>query len=373
MAGAAILLAILQGAAPSGPAVELGGRLMFDAVAVGGPGAKEVGGAAGTDLTDGAEVRRARLDAKAPLAPDLRGALGLEFAGGATRFREASVSWTRDAGEEWRLGYTKLPFFLDLSGSSNDYDLLEAPLGEDALAPGRQAGLLWSAWSDAAGMSAALYRRVPDKTGSSDSAGYGAAARGVWRPWRPRERGGLLHLAADFGWERPDGLVSYSARPEEHLLPVLLDTGEQTADAVVRAGAELGWTAGRWHGAAEWMALHLDAPEAENPVLRGWNLSAGCFLTGETRPYDPKRGVWSRVAPIHPYAPGGDAGGAWEAVARVSALDFTDVGAGTLDVQSLGLDWYWTEHLRVLFMLQRSMLADLDPVYALGMRLSFDF
>lgn len=357
------------------PEVEIFGRVMIDSAFVGGPGADEVGAALGEELMDGAEIRRARLDVRAQLAPDLRGWIGLEFTGGTARFREASLGWTASDSAEWKLGYFKQPFFLDLYGSSNDFVFLEAPLAEDALSPGRNGGVLYSNWSERHSLGASVYRKVPDTTGVSENEGYGGTSRAVWRPlFRPQD-GLLLHLAGSVGWENPDDTVRFTARPEQHLLPVFLDTGELLADSVLRYGLELAGTWGRWHASAEWMGADLAAEAAADSSFTGWNVASGVFLTGEPRPYDRKKGVWSRVIPRQEYQPGGsgEGRGAWEAVARLSQLDFTETGAGELEVQSVGLNWYWSEHVRVLLTLSRSLLDDFDAVHSAALRFGFDF
>jgi phosphate-selective porin OprO/OprP len=360
---------------PAGPKVEIGGRVMIDTAFVGGPGADEVGAALGEELMDGAEVRRARLDVRSQLAPGLRGWLGLEFAGGKTRFREASLAWSRSEADEWKLGYFKQPFFLDQYGSSNDFVFLEAPLGEDTLTPGRNSGLLYSHWGQAHSLGASVYRKIPETTGISENEGYGATGRAVWRPFFEPDRGRLLHLAANLGWENPDDQVSFSSRPEQHLLPVFLDTGPLDADSVLRYGVELAGTMGRWHGAAEWMGAGLEDEATGDPGLSAWNVYGGCYLSGESRAYDRKKGTWSRLKPAQDYQPGhwDEGRGAWEAVGRISLLDMTETGDGELEVQSLGLNWHWSEHVRVLLTLNRSLLDDYDAVYSAALRVGFDF
>ena len=362
-------------ATPTKPTVEIGGRVMFDNAMVFGPGKEEVGDALGEELMGGAELRRARLDVRSQLTPELRGWLALEFAGGSTRFREASLAWAASKEEEWKIGYFKQPFFLDTYGSSNDFDFLELPVGEEALAPGRQGGLSYSHWTDAASIGASVYRKLPEKTGISENEGFGAVTRAVWRPVFEPSRGHLLHLAACVGWENPDDDVSFSTRPEQHLLPVFLDTGPIAADSVLRYGVELAGTLGRWHGTAEWMGAGVEDSASDDPNLTGWNVSCGCFLTGESRPYDRKKGTWYRVVPERMFQAGqwDEGGGAWEAVARISSLDMSEAGAGELEVQSLGLNWYWTDHVRILLTFNRSLLDDFDAVYTAALRFGFDF
>jgi phosphate-selective porin OprO/OprP len=84
-----------------------------------------------------------------------------------------------------------------------------------------------------------------------------------------------------------------------------------------------------------------------------WQLTGSWVLTGEDAGY---KGL---ARPAHPFAPGEDGWGAFELVARVGALDVDDdafplyadpaLAATRARTWSLGLNWYLTANLKLVF------------------------
>jgi phosphate-selective porin OprO/OprP len=104
---------------------------------------------------------------------------------------------------------------------------------------------------------------------------------------------------------------------------------------------ETAFGAGPFSFAAEYMTVDVNAVEKDDDAdFDGYYLSAGWFLTGETRPF--KNGVWDRVKPKSPY-------GAWELVTRYSYLDAADNNFGTTaDTATLGVNWYINSNVRLM-------------------------
>jgi phosphate-selective porin OprO and OprP len=71
-------------------------------------------------------------------------------------------------------------------------------------------------------------------------------------------------------------------------------------------------------------ALQRTNGEDDANNLWGGYLGASCFLTGERRPYDAKRGVFTRVKVDRPLQAGG--AGAWELAARADYIDLNSDG-----------------------------------------------
>lgn len=91
--------------------------------------------------------------------------------------------------------------------------------------------------------------------------------------------------------------------------------------------------------AASWF---LHAPGA---VLRG---VPDRFLTGESRPYKFREGIWDSVRPDSQVGKGG--WGAWELDGRYSTADLTDeanVGGDEQNI-ALGLNWYPIANVRFM-------------------------
>lgn len=96
-----------------------------------------------------------------------------------------------------------------------------------------------------------------------------------------------------------------------------------------------------------------------DPLFWGGYVETSYFLTGENRGYDRRFGVFDR-AKVRKRLAVGKAGeeceecacGAWQIAYRYSYLDLNDNGiaGGQLTQQSVGLNWYLTDNLKVQFM-----------------------
>lgn len=89
--------------------------------------------------------------------------------------------------------------------------------------------------------------------------------------------------------------------------------------------------------------------------LQGLYVDVMYFLTGESRPYDTRTGVFDRVIPFENFflvrdGRGGLAGGlgAWQVGARYSFLDLNDngVGGGVVHDLTVGLNWFWNPNMK---------------------------
>ena len=358
--------------------IRIGGRLHADYTWVGGSGAEDLGTSRGEDLESGGEIRRARLRADWTLAAAWRFRADFDFARGDTRPREVALFWTPADGTEWKLGFAKVPFGFERMLSSNDFDLVGESVPEQAIPPGRRTGLFHSSWTSAWTAAGALYM-VSDSRARVERGSWGAAARGVWRPWHDQDGDGLLHLAAEAAWEDPDGRSSFATDPEHHFLGEFLDSGKLSTDAFGRYGLEAAGSYGPAFGLFELFLAQPDAASGGSADLSGWTLSLGSFLTGERRAYDEGKATWARTEPLATFDPADfSAGpGAWEAVMRLSELDLGDTaGAGNPNdilVSSLGLVWHWTSHQRWLLTVSRIELDGFDEIYAATLRFAFDW
>lgn len=377
---AALALAACQ--EPAGePARKLplrfGGRLHADWTAAGGADLGAIGAARGEPVEDGGEVRRARLRADWTLAPGWRFRADYDFARGDTRPREVALLWSPARGEEWKAGFVKLSSGFENRMSSNDLDLVEEPLAEQALLLGRRTGLFHARWTPewTAGGGAYL---LADSRARVDRGTWGAQGRAAWRPWRDQD-GGLLHLGVAASWEDPDGAASFAATPGHHVLGEFLDSGKIPTDPFARFGLELAGAEGPFFGLAEWSVALPDHPAGGTAALQGWTLSLGGFLTGERRSYDDARASWGGTTPLAPFDPAdpGAGPGAWELVARAQRLGLDGVAgpgaADALDAYSAGFVWHWTANLRWMCTLSRIELDGFDAIHAVTIRMSVDF
>ncbi len=121
-------------------------------------------------------------------------------------------------------------------------------------------------------------------------------------------------------------------------------------DHIAMFGGELAGVWGPGHFTAEYMQANISGTGyGSNDALRGYSVYGGWFLTGETRPYDEKKGLWNRLIPNSSVI-GGHGWGAWEVAARYDLMDMNTSGiaGGSVNTGTLALNWYLNSHVRLM-------------------------
>ncbi len=180
-----------------------------------------------------------------------------------------------------------------------------APL--QALAPGTEAGIqvgkpvlseraTWRLGIFGNGAGGSDYGLVAKSYGS-------LIGRATWLPtWEGMSGDGsvsrFLHvgLSTNLLLSSSDTL-RYQSRPESYIAPYVIDTGDMSANSAMTLGAEAAYVNGPFSLQAEILHAWVDRTTGENPDFGGYYVSASWFLTGESRPYDPKTGTFTRVSP----------------------------------------------------------------------------
>jgi phosphate-selective porin OprO/OprP len=315
---------------------------------------------AGDALHDGPrfEVRRARLNTRGDLLLLVHTEYKLEFA------LEDRDFFLNDFYLRWRpprfvdtvrFGYFDPPVSLDALASSSDRSLMEVAAPISAFAPGYRLGieatgshaspsLNWSLNLSSVGQS------QPDAEATSASV-LRAVGRFVWRPLGDptTSETSLLHLGVSVSQVLSGtGDLHYRARPETFLTSYLVDTGKFEGNATL-LGLEAAWRRGPLSAQAEWLRAFVDADEGGEAQLQGGYLQLGWVVTGESRPYDPKTGVFQRVEPAEPYRPWRWQFGAFELAARASWVDLSDgeIDGGRMATVDVGPTWTWNRFVRL--------------------------
>lgn len=124
----------------------------------------------------------------------------------------------------------------------------------------------------------------------------------------------------------------------------------QQVDSVGMFGAELAGAVGPFHAQAEYIMAQINGEGYDSAdLLQGAYVQTGWFITGETRPYDVKKGVWNRLIPRANFLQG-DGWGAFEVAVRYDWLDMNtdNINGGGLSIGTLGLNWYMTPRIRLM-------------------------
>jgi phosphate-selective porin OprO/OprP len=254
-----------------------------------------------------------------------------------------------------KVGHLKPPFSLERLTSGLDTPFMERAAPVDAFAPGYLAGLSVQNDGFDGRMTGALGWFVDgagDDTGDASDSVSRIIGRVTWLPYDDRSSASarLVHLgfSASHVFSASDG-VRYRSRPESHLAPIFVDTGDIEADTASVWGLEAVAVNGPFSVRAEGLLARVDADRGDALIFWGFYLAGGWMLTGESRPYDRRTGLFRPVAPRQPFSFRRGQPGAWEWGVRWSYVDLDDGGVrgGRMGILSTGLNWYLDRHWRV--------------------------
>jgi phosphate-selective porin OprO/OprP len=153
----------------------------------------------------------------------------------------------------------------------------------------------------------------------------------------------------------------------------LVDTNDiKNIDRFVKYGLEASIVAGPFSMQAEYFDMNLERMNGFDDVdFDGGYIQAAYALTGESRKYKVRKGVFGS------YSPKGK-NGAWEIAVRYDAVDLDDdtIQGDEQDVTTLGLNWYVNKNVRVMLNyanVDSDRQGVDDDVNQIGMRTQFKF
>lgn len=211
-----------------------------------------------------------------------------------------------------------------------------------------------------------------NQNGWSGNQTYQLVGRGVVLPYKDDD-GNLLHVGAwgsgrtltntlnsdgtirNGGWQfasQPDTNVDRTNYVNTYNMSKTVGSKTYLAQHVNMFGAELAGAYGPFHTTTEYMwANVLGQGYTGNNATQGFSTNVGWFITGETRPYDEKKGTWNRVIPKANFSSGGG-WGAFELAARYDLIDLNSqskqINGGAMDIGTLGFNWYLTPRVRLM-------------------------
>jgi len=308
-----------------------------------------------TDYRDGIELRRARIYAKGDWKLLLPVNYKIQIGYDNPDFVLYDLYfWWQDVPlvNTLKFGYFKLPMTLAGYESSRNTLMMERGSPVGAFYPSQRTGLqiggpqfrnraTWALGAFSIGQEL--------ETGNATSSDLQVVGRLTGVPWFSDEEGQaqkLLHLGISGNYSfSADSTVRYRSRPESHLAPFVVDTGELNAQNSAIFGGEVAWGQGTFSVQAEYLhAYALSVEGAREADFNGAYVSASWFLTGETRPYNRDTGTFRAVRPLHNFSFKTAGIGALELVGHASFLDLTDDGieGGEMAIIGAGLNWYWS-------------------------------
>lgn len=335
-------------------------------------------GSAAQKLNGGTSFRRAHLGVQGTAFQDFNYALifdGAASGGLAAAVRDLTVAYTGLRPLVITIGNQKPQTGLETSFSdrSNASTFLEPALSSPLFtATGtRNIGVRVSTGGDHYALSLGVYGDDINNNGVAlpASEGWGGHGRFTWAPInRP---GRLVHIGASGYWRSvargraaaTDPIVRqlrFRAQPEVTVDAArLVDTGNLNFARTVRLVAG--------EAAAIWGPISLQSEYVHSFVKQegartdlgfdGGYAALSWFLTGESRAYEGRTGVFTRMAPKRNFTLKGGTG-AFELAARWSFIDLDSkpdllvldgVRGGRETNYTIGVNWYANPYLRLMF------------------------
>lgn len=352
------------------------------------------------DVQNGADFRRARLAAVGQAWDNVSYMIEMDFAfPGRPSFMDVWLDIDDVVGSSnVRIGQFRQPFGMDGLNGVKDLTFLERPL-PFAFFPFRQIGtqLYGNSKDELITWAISGYRFPTDTFGGNvgDSGGYGMATRVTSLLYHDTKASHLLHVGGAYCFIDPaNNFVQYRNQPEVFVgetgggalvpagvpsnVPPFVDTGLIPTDNVNLFGAELAFVAGSFHAQSEAVYANVNQQNGPSLLFPGAYAAAGYFLTGESRPYNGKNGVFSKLKPNRSVGKEGGIG-AWEIAGRFSYIDLNDdnIQGRRLSNLTAGLNWYLNPYtkfqLNYIHAMLNSPLNGDSEANVFAMRAQMDF
>ena len=293
-----------------------------------------------------------------------------------------------------RAGHLKVPFGLENETSAKHLTFFERSAVHDAFQQEYDPGIMFwnTVLEDDLRFAAAFLRFDPRESGQSFGDGeYSFASRLSAAIWHNEDDTSVVHVGAAYrrneaAFDPTNGFSGFQfrARPEIRNTPRFVDTGFIAADHVDFVGFEAAFVVGRFSTQAEWVQAYADDAVVGGSVqdldANGFYVMASYFLTGEHRPYSRSNGGFGRIKPHKNISPKDGLrillSGAWEAKARYSAVDLSELSGEELETVTLGMNWYLIPNSKILvdyIIADRKASPDNGQAHLLGLRFYAEF
>ena len=214
----------------------------------------------------------------------------------------------------------------------------------DALLPSRNHGLVLSgaAASDNVSWAVGAFNNWIDSGESFSDTANVFVGRATWAPAVFQNESNLFHVGLGLRYSDLKQPVSVRRTPEFNKAPDYVGTGPIAADDQLTYNLEAYWRNGPYWLGFEYVGTDVDSPQEGNPNFSGYHVTGSWAITGESRAYRKRSGVFEPLPVSRPVNQGG--WGAVELAFRYSNTDLTDglIDGGEMDIYSLGVNWWFT-------------------------------
>lgn len=174
----------------------------------------------------------------------------------------------------------------------------------------------------------------------------------------------LLHLGLSASvLKAGQGGIEYRSRPEAHLAPYLVDTGNIPDGEARTAALECAWVKGPFSVQSELLVSQVHGPGQPTALLSGVYGMVTWTPTGESRPYDRANGTLTSMVPLRPFSFKHGGRGALELALRLSRVDLDDgpVRGGRMSTVTGAANWYLNRNAKLMLNVVHGTVAGPTP------------
>ncbi len=300
-------------------------------------------------------IRRGRIGFKGKLGEDFKYLTEIDFAEDESDIQDMTVTYTGLDEVNITVGHHRPPVGFERNTSSNHNMIIERAVATNLFASNRKLGASISTKAEDYIVAVGVYNQ--DAGGGSDnqpgddlSIDSRAAANVLGLLDIDEEN--ILHVGLGYSYQDPSDDVRYRARPGIADGARYIDTGViDDVETINIVTAELVGVFDSFSFQSEYFHSSVDQQSADAD-FSGYYVQAGYFLTGETRNYNRKTGLFGRTRVLEDFNLNNGGVGAWEVMARFDSTDLNDPGAGisggALDLYTLGINWYLRKNVRLM-------------------------
>lgn len=329
---------------------KIGGRMHNDWAFISGTDGLEA--ALGGPIADGNEFRRTRVYISGTIDGFLIVKFQYDFEDGEADFKDVygGIKGIPGIGT-FKAGQFKEPMGLEELNTSNNITLMERSNANSFSAERNSGFMVNNHVEERFNWALGVFRDTDAFGDSSGDGEYNITGRVTGTPIKTEDS--VVHVGVSLSLRSPnDGEVQIKQSREVHLAPVLADTGTIAGvDSRLDLGVEAAFVQGSFSLQGEYRQSEIDLMAGGmSPTFHGHYVQAAYTLTGESRSYQGKDGIFGGIKPANDFRSDDGGIGAVELAVRYSGLDLSDAGilGGEVDGLTVGLNWYLNPNARTM-------------------------
>jgi len=340
----------------------LGGRIFWDTAWISSDDFPS------SETQDSSYFRAARLLLEGTLFTNAFYKVEIEFASSPVSLKDVYMGLKKCGPVgTFTAGHFKEPVSLNELTSNRFILFMERSAAGSAFAPSRNDGFMLnnSFLTDGLlGIWLGLFKNANDQGVATDDGSYALTLRVAAFFLHDKERNRVLHAGFAYSFRNAtNNALQFQSRPDIGTGARFVNTGTFAANEENLFNFSLAFILGTVQFQAEAFLVDCSGAGGPDPTFTGWFVEVGWFVIGGKPAYATEKKVFDRPKIDRNFHAGGEGFGAWQVAFRFDTIDLTDSGiaGGVQECYTLGVNWWWNPHMRVMFNVIWADISDGGP------------